>query len=148
MKASLLNILLIEDNEGDIELTKIAFSKGQLSSNLRVAHDGAEAVKCLSKQGEFQNAPRPDLILLDLNMPKMGGKEFLERVKQDAKTKSIPVIILTSSSATRDIQECYERHANCYIIKPPDLAAFIKMAGQVGDFWLNLAQLPHPGTLL
>jgi CheY-like chemotaxis protein len=144
MKPSAMNILLVEDNEGDVELTRIAFRKGDFPSALSVAHDGVEAVEYLNREGKFQEATRPDLILLDLNMPRMDGKEFLALVKGQDKWKAIPIIVLTSSSAPRDIQECYERHVNCYILKPPDLSAFITVAQQVWKFWLNLVRLPQP----
>jgi two-component system, chemotaxis family, response regulator Rcp1 len=137
-----MNILLVEDNEGDIELTKRAFKRANLSATLSVTHDGVEAIEYLSRQGRFSDAVRPDLVLLDLNMPRMGGHQFLDIVKQDEKLKSIPVIVLTSSDAPKDIRECYERHANCYILKPFDSKKFTDMIKQVEDFWANLAQLP------
>lgn len=138
-----MNILLVEDNEGDIELTMRAFQRGKLSSTLSVAHNGMEAMNYLHQKEPFSDAVRPDLILLDLNMPRMGGREFLETVKQDEKLKSIPVIMLTSSSAPKDIAECYERHANCYILKPFDLAKFMEVIKQVEFFWTHMAQLPR-----
>lgn len=137
-----MNILLVEDNEGDIELTERAFKRGKLASTLSVTHDGVEAIEYLSRQGKFGDAAKPDLVLLDLNMPRMGGRKFLEIVKQDEKLKSIPVIVLTSSSAPKDIQESYDRHANCYILKPFDTEKFTDMVKQVEGFWVNLAQLP------
>lgn len=142
-----MHILLVEDNEGDIELTVRAFKWGKLTSTLAVAHNGVEALEYLSQQGEFGDAVRPDFILLDLNMPRMGGREFLEIIKHDDKLKSIPVIILTSSSAPQDILECYERHANCYILKPFDLQKFMEMVKQVENFWCNLVQLPQPAAI-
>ena len=137
-----MNILLVEDNEGDIELTERSFKQGNLSATLSVTHDGVEAIEYLSRQGKFRDAVTPDLVLLDLNMPRMGGQRFLEIVKQDEKLKSIPVIVLTSSSAPKDIRECYERYANCYILKPFDPGKFMDVIKQVEDFWANLAQLP------
>jgi len=137
-----MHILLVEDNEGDIEITGMAIKQGKLSSTLSVAHDGVEAIEYLSRQNKFADAVRPDLILLDLNMPRMDGKEFLKIAKQDEKLKSIPIIVLTSSSAPQDIQECYERYANCYIIKPFDLTKYMDIAKQIEGFWANLAQLP------
>ncbi|MDR3449128.1 MAG: response regulator [Alphaproteobacteria bacterium] len=137
-----MNILLVEDNEGDIELTELAFRRRKLSSTLAVAHNGVEAVDYLSCRGAFTEAVRPDLVLLDLNMPRMGGREFLEIVKQDEKFRSIPVIVFTSSSAPKDIAECYERHANCYILKPFDPEEFMDIAKKVEDFWGRLAHLP------
>jgi|SRR5580658_9905636 chemotaxis family two-component system response regulator Rcp1 len=137
-----MNILLVEDNEGDVELTKRAFKRGNLSATLSVAHDGVEAIEYLSRQGRFSDAVRPDLVLLDLNMPRMGGHQFLDIVKQDAKLKSIPVIVLTSSDAPKDIRECYDRHANSYILKPFDSNKFTDMIKQVEEFWVKLAELP------
>jgi two-component system, chemotaxis family, response regulator Rcp1 len=137
-----MNILLVEDNEDNIDLTEWAFKKGNLLSTLSVAHDGVEAMEYLNRQGKFSDAIRPDLVLLDINMPRMDGRKFLEIVKQDEKFKSIPIIMLTSSSAPKDVQECYERHANCYILKPFDAGKFMDMAKQVESFWANLAQLP------
>jgi two-component system response regulator len=143
MKAQSMKILLVEDNEGDVELTRIAFKAGPFPSTLSVAHDGIEAMDYLSGKGKFQNVERPDLILLDLNMPKMDGKAFLNIVKQDAVLKAIPVVVLTSSGAPADVTECYDRHANCYILKPPDLQAFIEAARQVQNYWISLVKLPQ-----
>jgi CheY-like chemotaxis protein len=137
-----MNILLVEDNEGDIELTERAFKKGGLLSTLSVAHDGVEAMEYLNRQGKFSDAVKPDLVLLDINMPRMDGRKLLEIVKQDENLKSIPVIMLTSSNAPKDVQECYERHANCYILKPFDPGRFMDVAKQVEGFWGNLVQLP------
>lgn len=137
-----MNILLVEDNEGDIELTKIAFKKANMSCNLSIAHDGEEAVEYLYKRGRFRDAPTPDIVLIDLNMPRMDGKEFLSIVKSDDALKAIPVIMLTSSQAPAEILECYRRHANCYILKPSGLDAFVSLAKQLESFWAGLVQLP------
>ncbi len=142
MKKS-MNILLVEDNEGDIELTKIAFREGNLASKLSVAHDGAEALAYLSQEGVFEDTQRPDLIMLDLNMPVMSGKELLEIIKKDDKLKSIPVIVFTSSNARSDVSECYNLHANSYILKPSNLEDYIQVAKRVEDFWTDIAQLPY-----
>ena len=142
-----MNILLVEDNEGDIELTARAFKKGNLLSTLSVTNDGVEALEYLSRRGKFGDAAAPDFILLDINMPRMDGRRFLEVVKQDEKLKSIPVIMLTSSSAPRDIQDCYERHANCYILKPFDAGKYVDMAKQIESFWVNMVQLPSKGAV-
>ena len=136
------NILLVEDNEGDVELTQIAFKRGNLSSDLCVVNDGMEALDFLFKRNTFEKAATPDIILLDLNMPRMGGKEFLSIVKQDARLKSIPVIVFTSSNAPKDIEESYKNHANSYIIKPFGLNEYIEVAKRVENFWIKLSQLP------
>lgn len=136
-----MNILLVEDNEGDILVTQRAFR--DKSSNLAIAHDGVEALAYLSKQGVFADAFNPDLILLDLNMPRMDGKIFLETVKQDDRFKHIPVVVLTSSNAPADIRECYQRYASCYILKPFDAPKYMETLKQVETFWTHLAQLPE-----
>lgn len=141
-----MNILLVEDNDGDIELTERAFRKGNLAAKLSVAHDGVEALEMLGRKGDRGAALRPDLILLDLNMPRMDGREFLAAIKSDPDLKSIPVIMLTSSNAPRDISECYERHANCYIIKPFGTEKFTAMVKQLDEFWTGIVRLPPTAT--
>jgi two-component system, chemotaxis family, response regulator Rcp1 len=136
-----MNVLLIEDNEGDVVLIETAFKQGNSSTTVSVTHNGVEAIEYLSRQGKYADAVRPDLVLLDLNMPRMGGHQFLKIVKQDEKLKSIPIVVLTSSRAPKDIRDCYELHANCYILKPFDLEKFMDMIKQVEEFWGNLAQL-------
>ncbi len=143
METKPIDILLVEDNEGDIELTKLAFKEGKLLHRLSVAHHGVEALDYLFKRGGFESAFTPDLILLDLNMPKMDGKEVLDVIKKDDALQMIPVIVLTSSKAQLDILESYKRHANCYIIKPLTLEKFMDVARQVEYFWINLVQLPR-----
>jgi CheY-like chemotaxis protein len=140
--ATSLDILLVEDNEGDVELTKRALRDGYPVCNLEVANDGMEAVDFLFKRGSFQDAADPDLILLDLNMPKMDGKQFLEVVKQDPTLKAIPVIMFTSSQSPTDIRDCYERHASCYVVKPFDGKEFTAAVKQVVSFWSSLGRLP------
>lgn len=137
------NILLVEDNEGDVELTKIAFRKSGYECTLDVVNNGEEALDYLYKRDQFTHAPRPDMVLLDLNMPRMGGKELLEIIKQDDALRSIPVIVLTSSQAPADIEESYARYANCYILKPSGLTAFIEFARQLENFWGGFVQLPQ-----
>ncbi len=137
-----LEILLVEDNEGDVEMTERAFRDKKPACNISVANDGIEALDFLFKRGKFPDAPAPQLILLDLNMPRMDGKKFLEVVKEDIKLKSIPVIMLTSSQSPTDIRECYERHANYYVVKPFDGKEFADAVRQVVSFWSNLGQLP------
>lgn len=142
MKKRAMNILFAEDNEGDVELIKIAFKKGEVPCNLSFVHDGTDAVDYLYKRGAFRDAVMPDMVLIDLNMPRMGGKEFLDVVKKDENLKAIPVIVLTSSQAPGEILECYKRHANCYILKPSGIEDFIGMARQLERFWAGLVQLP------
>jgi CheY-like chemotaxis protein len=137
-----MDILLVEDNEGDVELTRRALSNGQPACNLGVANDGLEAMDFLFKRGKFGDVADPDLILLDLNMPKMDGKRFLELVKEDARMKAIPVIMFTSSQSPTDIRDCYERHASCYVVKPFDGKEFTAAVKQVVSFWSSLGRLP------
>jgi CheY-like chemotaxis protein len=136
-----LRILLVEDNEGDVELTQRALRDSERTCTLTVAEDGAAALEQLRASGDA-GAARPQLILLDLNMPRMGGKRFLEIVKQDAQLKSIPVVVLTSSQSPNDIRECYERHASCYVVKPFDGAEYMHIVRQVIGHWSEVAQLP------
>ncbi len=137
-----IEILLVEDNEGDVELTKIAFRERTTACHISVANDGLEALDFLHRRKHFSDAPVPQLILLDLNMPRMDGKRFLEVVKMEAKLKAIPVIMLTSSKDPSDIRECYERHASCYIVKPFDEKEFADTVRQVVDFWSDVGRLP------
>jgi two-component system, chemotaxis family, response regulator Rcp1 len=137
-----IEILLVDDSEGDIELTRIAFEDQKVRAHLSVAHDGIEALDFLLKRGNFINAVEPDLILLDINMPRMNGLDFLTIVKQDERLKPIPVIMLTSSSARADIVESYRRHANGYISKPVGLKEGFTVAKTIEKFWVDLAVLP------
>lgn len=137
------NILLVEDNEGDIELLKIAFEQADMTSHLSVVHDGVEALDYILGRGMFTAATIPDIILLDLNMPRMDGKEFLNIIKQDKALLCIPVIVFTSSKAHKDIIESYKCHANSYIIKPFGLQEYIEVAKQIERFWITVAQLPE-----
>jgi CheY-like chemotaxis protein len=138
-----LEILLVEDNEGDIEMTQRVFRDGKSACNISVANDGSEALDCLFKRGNFVNAPTPQLILLDINMPGMDGKRFLELMKQEQELKSIPVIMLTSSQSPKDIQECYERHASCYVVKPFNGQEYADALRRIVDFWSGLGRLPY-----
>ena len=122
-----VEILLVEDNPGDVRLTEEAFKEGKLSNNLSVAGDGVEALAFLRQEGEYASSPRPDLILLDLNLPLKSGHEVLREIKSDPAIRRIPVIILTTSSAEQDILSTYDLHANCHITKPVDLNQFIKI---------------------
>jgi len=139
---NVLEILLVEDNEGDIEMTQRAFQDGKSACNISVVNDGMEALDFLNKRGDYANAPSPQLIFLDLNMPRMDGKQFLDAIKSEAQWKPIPVIMFTSSESPKDIRECYERHASCYVVKPFDGKEFIDAVRRVVDVWNNLGQLP------
>jgi CheY-like chemotaxis protein len=137
-----LEILLVEDNEGDVDMTQRVLRDSKPACNISVANDGVEALDCLFKRGNFASAPRPQLILLDINMPRMDGKQFLEIVKAESGLKAIPVIMLTSSQSSKDIRECYERHASGYVVKPFDGAAYADALRQIVNFWTGLGQLP------
>lgn len=137
-----VEILLVEDNPGDVRLTKEALKEGKVSNNLHVTMDGMEALAFLRKEGEFSDVPTPDLILLDLNLPKKDGREVLADIKEDPTLKRIPVVILTTSTAEEDIFKTYNLHANCYITKPVDLEQFIKVVKAIDDFWLSMVKLP------
>jgi len=137
-----IEILLVEDNPGDIRLTIESFKEGKVLNKLNVVKDGVEAMEFLHKQGKFSKAVRPDLILLDLNLPKKDGREVLAEIKGDLGLRCIPVIILTTSKSEQDILETYDLHANCYITKPIDLSQFIKVIQSVEDFWLTVVNLP------
>lgn len=137
-----IDILLIEDNPGDVRLTKEVLKEGKVSNNLSVVKDGVEAIKFLRREGQYAAEPQPDLILLDLNLPRMDGREVLEKIKKDPNWQLIPVVILTTSSAEEDIIKSYNLHANCYITKPVDLDQFINVVKSVEDFWLTVVKLP------
>ena len=137
-----VEILLVEDNPADIRLTIEALKEGKITNRLSVARDGVEALEFLHRQGAFAEAPRPDLILLDLNLPKIDGREVLAALKGDASLKRIPVVVLTTSKAEEDIFKSYNLHANCYITKPVDLEQFLKVLKTLEDFWLTIVSLP------
>jgi CheY-like chemotaxis protein len=137
-----IEILLVEDNPGDVRLTVEALRDGKVLNNLNVARDGVEALTFLRREGPHVAAPRPDLILLDLNMPKKDGREVLAEIKSDESLRRIPVVILTTSQAEQDILKSYDLHANCYITKPVDFDQFIAVVQSVEDFWLSLVKLP------
>jgi chemotaxis family two-component system response regulator Rcp1 len=141
--ATSIEILLVEDSPGDVRLTKEALRDAKVQNNLHVALDGMEATAFLWQQGKHTHAPRPDLILLDLNLPKKGGRELLEEIKLDPSLKSIPVVILTTSAAEEDILRSYQLHANCYITKPVDLDQFLKVVKTIDNFWLAIVKLPR-----
>lgn len=142
MKARLAEILLVEDNEGDIELTREAFEEAKLRNHLHIAEDGDKALDFLFKRNGHEGVPTPDIILLDLNLPKTNGREVLEKIKSDDHLKAIPTIVLTSSQADRDVIESYELHANCYIVKPVDAIKFMEVVQQVENFWVDIVCLP------
>ena len=137
-----VEILLVEDNPGDIRLTKEAMKEAKIVNNLNVVEDGVEALAYLRKKGIFKGANRPDLILLDLNLPKKNGREVLAEIKQDINLKQIPVVILTVSQAEEDVFKTYELHANCFITKPVDMDQFIKVVKSIEDFWFSIVRLP------
>jgi CheY-like chemotaxis protein len=140
--SKMVEILLIEDNPGDIRLVKEVFKDAKLHNNLQVALDGEEAMKIHRQDDEYFKAPRPDLILLDLNLPKKNGIEVLREIKEDERLKCIPVVILTTSNAEDDLMETYKLDANCYITKPVDLDEFIKVVKSIQNFWLEIVKLP------
>lgn len=144
MTARLAEILLVEDNEGDIELTREAFEDARFRNNLHVAEDGEEALDYLFKRNGHEQASTPDIILLDLNMPGIDGREVLETIKATPDLKRIPVIILTSSKADKDVIESYDLHANCYIVKPVDAKKFIDVVRHVENFWVDIVCLSPP----
>jgi CheY-like chemotaxis protein len=137
-----VEILLVEDNPGDVRLTKEALKEGTIRNHLNVASDGVEAMRYLRREGEHADATRPDLILLDLNLPKMDGREVLQAVKADPSLRQIPVVVLTSSAAEQDIVRAYDLHANCYVSKPVDLDQFIHVVKSIEDFWFSIVKLP------
>jgi chemotaxis family two-component system response regulator Rcp1 len=138
----MIQVLLVEDSPSDARLTQEAFRDGHIANTLTVVTDGFEALKYLRRQGTFANAPRPDLILLDLNLPKMDGREVLRAIKTDENLKTIPVVILTTSEADQDVLKAYEYHANCYIRKPVDLTRFLEIIRMIEGFWLTVVKLP------
>jgi two-component system, chemotaxis family, response regulator Rcp1 len=137
-----VEILLVEDNPGDVRLTREALQEGKVRNNLYVAPDGVEALRFLRREGEHHGAVRPDLILLDLNLPRKDGREVLDEIKRDASLRSIPVVILTTSQAEQDICRAYELHANCYVTKPVDLDQFITVVQTIENFWFTIVKLP------
>ena len=137
-----IEILLVEDNEGDVGLIEEVFEEAKIKNNIHVAEDGEEAVLYLRGEGKFSGSPRPDIILLDLNLPKKDGREVLREIKEDSNLKNIPVVVLTTSNAEKDILKAYDLHANAYITKPLDFDQFIKVVDSIGNFWLEIVKLP------
>ena len=138
----LIQVLLVEDSPSDARLTEEVFRDGKIANKLTVVTDGHDALDYLRQKGRFAGAPRPDLILLDLNLPKMDGREVLRRIKTDDELKTIPVVVLTTSEADGDVSQAYEYHANCYIRKPVDLKRFLQIVSTIEDFWLTVVKLP------
>ena len=137
-----VEILLVEDNEGDVGLIEEVFEEAKINNNLHVAEDGEEAILYLHCEGKFSGSPRPDIILLDLNLPKKDGREVLKEIKEDDNLKNIPVVILTTSNAENDILVAYDLHANAYVTKPLNFDQFIKVVGSIENFWLGVVKLP------
>lgn len=142
-KARLIEILLVEDNPADIKLTQIAIKSSKIANNLHVVKDGIEAIDFLRKQNDYNAKPRPDLILLDLNLPRKNGFEVLKEIKQDQVLRRIPVVILSISDAEEDLLKTYNLHANCYIKKPVDIIEFEKIVKSIGNFWFSIVILPE-----
>jgi chemotaxis family two-component system response regulator Rcp1 len=147
MDATPIEVLLVEDSPGDVRLTREAFKDAKVHINLHVASDGAEAMDFLNRVGKHSDDPRPDLILLDLNLPKKDGREVLEEIKESSVLKSIPVVILTTSASEADILRSYRLHANCYITKPVGLDGFLEVVKSIDSFWLSVVKLPHEPQL-
>jgi len=137
-----VDILLVEDSPGDVRLTMEALADAKITNNITVASDGLEALEILQQKGDFSEATRPDLILLDLNMPRMDGRELLGIIKADDSLRNIPVVVLTTSQSEKDILESYDLRANCYITKPVDLDQFIVVVNSIQEFWLSIVKLP------
>lgn len=138
-----IDILLVEDNPADVRLTREALKEAKVHNSLYVVEDGVVAMEFLNRQGAYGDAPRPDLILLDLNLPKKDGREVLAEIKQDPDLLRIPVVVLTTSRAEEDILRSYDLHANCYVTKPVDLDQFITIVKSIEDFWLTIVKLPN-----
>lgn len=141
-RSSPMDVLLIEDSPGDVRLTQEAFREANSAIRLHVASDGVEAMAFLQREGAHARSPRPDIILLDLNLPRMDGREVLARIKEDDKLKTIPVVILTTSDAEADITKSYQLNANCYLTKPVQLDQFESLVKSINEFWLTKARLP------
>lgn len=142
MKAKLIDILLVEDNPGDVDLTREALEESKIKNNLYVAIDGQQALDFLYKKGKYSDSPKPDLILLDLNLPNIDGRTVLENIKEHKDLRRIPVVILTSSKAEEDIIKAYNLHANCYVQKPLDFNSFTEMVKNIELFWMGIVVLP------
>lgn len=140
--AGAIQILMVEDSLDDIEITTEALKDAKVRCKLHAVRDGVQAMAYLRRRGEFEDATRPDVIFLDLNMPRMDGRQVLEQIKSDPELQKIPVVVLTTSEADEDILKAYELHANCYITKPVDMKQFIKVVRSIEDFWFTVVRLP------
>jgi CheY-like chemotaxis protein len=140
-----MEVLLVEDNPGDVRLTMEAFKEGKIRNHMSVVIDGVEALAFLRREGPYANAPRPDIILLDLNLPKKNGRDVLAEIKAEEDLKRIPVVVLTTSNEEKDILGTYDLHANCYITKPVDFAQFVTAVKLIEDFWFNIIKLSKSG---
>jgi CheY-like chemotaxis protein len=145
LQAHPVEILLVEDSPSDTELTVEALKEAKVRNHLSIVEDGAQALEFLRRQGKYGGAPRPDLILLDLNLPRKDGREVLAEIKSDESLKTIPVVVLTTSRAEQDVLQAYKHHANCYITKPVDFEQFLNVVHSIESFWLMLVTLPQPG---
>jgi two-component system, chemotaxis family, response regulator Rcp1 len=140
-----MQVLLVEDNPGDVRLTREALKDAKVHLDLHVTSDGVEAMDFLMRRGRYSDSPRPDLVLLDLNLPRKDGREVLAEIKEDPHLKTIPVVVLTTSASDADIERSYLLHANCYISKPVDMDGFLTVVRSVDDFWLSVVRLPPRG---
>jgi CheY-like chemotaxis protein len=140
---SMIQVLLVEDDPGDVLITKEAFEENKVRNQLNIVNDGVKALAYLRREAEYADALRPDLILLDLNLPKMGGHEVLEQIKSDADLCSIPVVVLTTSDAEEDVLRSYNLHANAYVTKPVDFERFLSVVRQIDDFFVSVVKLPR-----
>lgn len=138
----MINVLLVEDDPGDVLITREAFAENKVRNNLSVVNDGVNALRYLNKEDEYADAPRPDLILLDLNLPRVDGHEVLARIKSDQELQRIPVVVLTTSDAEEDVLRSYELHANAYVTKPVDFERFLSVVRQIDDFFVTVVKLP------
>jgi CheY-like chemotaxis protein len=142
--ARAIDVLLIEDDPGDVLITREAFEHNKIENNLHVARDGEEGLDYLYRRGAFEHAPRPDLVLLDLNLPKYDGRQLLDTIKSDPDLCHIPVVVLTTSAAEEDVLHSYKLHANAYVTKPVDLDQFMKAVRQIDEFFVQVVRLPKP----
>ena len=137
-----IDILLVEDNPGDVRLTREGLKESRVPNTLHVVEDGVRALAFSRREGEYAGKPRPDIILLDLNLPKKDGREVLEEIKSDTSLRRIPVVVLTTSTSQEDVQKTYDLHANSYVTKPADLEQFIQVVKSLDDFWFSIVKLP------